>query len=191
MSARSHNAGRLVTVLLTIAAILVAGALVRAANTVEFTDRQLFEDAELDVPVELSEGGSVRITGVHVGANAAIDDGLLAPVGRWVLVEYEVSADTEVILSLDPQLRVGGDRLHDPVEEYDQRTPPGFTTTQAALFDVPPDALADMVFEIGPREVIHSHQQWIRWRIELSQADIDGRSADTVFPIRSVLRVTR
>ena len=187
---RTHALGRAVTVLLTVAAVLAAGALVRVANDIEAGDRQLFVDARVDAPIEVAKGGTMRITAVHVGASAATDDGLLASVGRWVLIEYELSADQESIGRLDPQLRVGGDRIHTPIDEYDQRTPPGFTTTQAMLFDVPADGLTDMVFEVGPREAIHSHQRWIRWQVSLTEDEVRTSASATVFPLRSTMKVT-
>ncbi len=181
---------RLVTVALTIAAVLVAGILVRTAKGVEDRDRQLFVTAELGVPVELDHGAQVRITGVETGSSVILDSERIAPIGRWVMVTFEISAGERLVRGLDPQLRAGPG-LHDPLNSSEESAPPGFTSIRYALFDVPVDRLDDLTFEIGPREIIFSHQHWVRWRPELTAQQISDDELTVLTPVRSTLVVTR
>lgn len=180
---------RVVTAAVTIIAVLVAGILVRTAQGVEDRDRQIFVTAQLDVPIDVAEGGVLRITGVETGGSAIIDSDRLAPIGRWVMITYEISADEQLIRGLDPQLRAGSG-LHDPLDFDADPAPPGFTSTRYALFDVPVDRLDDLVFEIGPREIIFSHQHWVRWRPDLSDQQITDGELATLTPAPSTLVVT-
>lgn len=171
---------RLVAVVLMFAAILVAGAISRVADAVDEADSRLYAEVGQGESIRIGEHATLRITGISIGGSMTERDALVASSGRYVLVEYEVSAGIRKAPNVRTELHADGNVYREIESAYDP-LPAGFAGNRAGLFEVPTDVLAgDVAIVFGESELVYSHQHWVRWHPELTEDVIDRSEAATV-----------
>jgi|GEM_PF-5694800 len=166
---------RVVAVVLALAAILLAGVIVQAATAINESERELYQQVQLDERARLADGTTGAFVGIRVGDRLQRRDEFAATSGRWVVVDLRVWAETRQPPLIEVELWWQGNRYR-PVDDDYEPAPPGFTSIRSSAFEVPAEAVGEFTLVAGRVEIVQGHQHFLR----VAPPADPGRMADSV-----------
>ncbi|MFW6600114.1 hypothetical protein ACQBAU_00040 [Propionibacteriaceae bacterium Y2011] len=180
---------RLIAVVATLAVVLVAGVVVQGANRIDANMLRHLVDVRMGEPSSLA-GGQHVFTSIDVGRFLRTDEDRVESAGRYVVIEVTSIAGTEKVPFLRYFLEYDGRRYYELDATYVD-IPPGFVGTRDILFEVPDEAVTEMVVTVVDVEFVHGRQRVLRWDPHLGRgtlADTAERSVMMGEPSREVAR---